>query len=51
MRCTRDCHQRRRRDISAPDKLSDTIPIVIGPVMLKRPEDDSDVNLDTKGLM
>ncbi|XP_033121426.1 ZP domain-containing protein-like [Anneissia japonica] len=47
-RCHRDCYQRRRRDIADPDKLSDTIPIVLGPVILKRSEKDSNVILDTQ---
>ncbi|XP_033100298.1 deleted in malignant brain tumors 1 protein-like [Anneissia japonica] len=48
VQCRRDCQQRGRRDVSAPNKLSDTIPIAIGPVILKRPDDGLDVILDTK---
>ncbi|XP_033121899.1 MAM and LDL-receptor class A domain-containing protein 1-like isoform X1 [Anneissia japonica] len=47
-RCHRDCGQRKRRDFSAPDKLSDTIPIALGPMILKKSEDDSKVILETE---
>ncbi|XP_033121895.1 ZP domain-containing protein-like [Anneissia japonica] len=44
--CHRNCRQRQRRDVSAPDKLSDTVPIFLGPVILKRSDEDSKVVLD-----
>ncbi|XP_033118321.1 ZP domain-containing protein-like, partial [Anneissia japonica] len=47
-RYSRDCQQRERRDISAPNKLSDTVPIVLGPVVLKKSVDDPKVAFETE---
>ncbi|XP_071963950.1 CUB and zona pellucida-like domain-containing protein 1 [Antedon mediterranea] len=47
-RCSRNCNQRQRRDVTVPNKLSDSISIELGPLVLKRPDTNSNIELEAK---
>ncbi|XP_071963925.1 scavenger receptor cysteine-rich domain-containing protein DMBT1-like [Antedon mediterranea] len=47
-RCSRNCNQRQRRDVTLPNKLSDSISIELGPLVLKSQDASSNILLDAK---
>ncbi|XP_071963924.1 CUB and zona pellucida-like domain-containing protein 1 [Antedon mediterranea] len=47
-RCSSNFNQRQRRDVNLPNKLSDSISIELGPLVLKRPDENSEIVLDAQ---